>query len=52
MAYYDVLDKAHTTEDYGDIVELIEKEVEASLDLYTSAVWYCQVSGKRKTFIG
>ncbi|MFD4492690.1 MULTISPECIES: hypothetical protein [Lysinibacillus] len=34
MAYYDALDKAHTTEDYGDIVELIEKEVEASLDLY------------------
>jgi len=38
LAYYNVLDKAHTTEDYGDFIELVEKEVEASLDLYLSAV--------------
>jgi len=30
--------KGHTTEDYGDFVELVAKEVEASLDLYLSAV--------------
>ncbi|WP_114746443.1 Fic family protein [Falsibacillus pallidus] len=38
LAYYNALDKSHTTEDYGDFVELIAKEVEASLDLYLSAV--------------
>ncbi|EAZ86571.1 hypothetical protein BB14905_05238 [Bacillus sp. B14905] len=32
LAYYDALDKAHTTEDYGKFVELVVKEVEASLD--------------------
>lgn len=38
LAYYNALDKAHTTEDYGDFVELVAKEVEASLDLYLSAI--------------
>jgi len=38
LAYYNALDKAHTTEDYMDFVELVAKEVEASLDLYLSAV--------------
>lgn len=38
LAYYNVLDKAHTTKDYSDFIELVEKEVEASLDLYLSAV--------------
>lgn len=38
LAYYNALDKAHTTEDYEDFIELVSKEVEASLDLYLSAV--------------
>jgi len=38
LAYYNALDDAHTTEDYGDFVELVAKEVGASLDLYLSAV--------------
>ena len=38
LAYYNALDKAHTTEDYEDFVKLVAKEVEASLDLYLSAV--------------
>ena len=38
LAYYNALDKAHTTEDYEDFVELVAKEVEASLDLYLSTV--------------
>lgn len=38
LAYYNALDNAHTTEDYEDFVELVEKEVEASLDLYLSAI--------------
>ena len=38
LAYYNALDKAHTTKDYADFVELVGKEVEASLDLYLSAV--------------
>lgn len=38
LAYYNALDKAHTTEDYGGFIELVEKEVEASLDLYLSAI--------------
>jgi len=38
LAYYNALDKAHTTGDYMDFVELVAKEVEASLDLYLSAV--------------
>lgn len=38
LAYYNALHKAHTTENYTDFVELVAKEVEASLDLYLSAV--------------
>lgn len=38
LVYYNALDKAHTTEDYHDFVELVSKEVEASLDLYLSAI--------------
>lgn len=38
LAYYNALDKAHTTEDYQDFIELVAKEVEASIDLYLSAV--------------
>lgn len=38
LAYYNALDQAHTTADYADFVELVAKEVEASLDLYLSAV--------------
>lgn len=38
LAYYNALDKAHTTEDYTEFVELIMKEVEESLDLYLSVV--------------
>ena len=38
LAYYNALDKAHTTEDYEDFIELVAKEVEASLDLYLSAM--------------
>jgi Fic family protein len=38
VAYYNALDKAHTTGDYMDFVKLVAKEVEASLDLYLSAV--------------
>lgn len=36
LSYYNALDKAHTTEDYEDFIELVAKEVEASLDLYLS----------------
>lgn len=36
LAYYNALDKAHTTEDYKAFIELVSKEVEASLDLYLS----------------
>jgi len=38
LAYYNAIDKAHTTDDYMDFVELVAKEVEASLDLYLSAL--------------
>ncbi len=38
LAYYNALDKAHTTREYGDFVELVANEVEASLDLFLSAV--------------
>lgn len=31
LTYYDALDKAHTTKDYNDFVELVAKEVEAFL---------------------
>ncbi|PID23534.1 Fic family protein [Sporosarcina sp. P7] len=38
LAYYDALDKAHTTEDYNDFIALVEHEVEDSLDLYLSTI--------------
>ncbi len=38
LAYYEALDQAHTTEDYSDFIELVEREVEDSLDLYLSAL--------------
>ncbi|WP_332650415.1 Fic family protein [Lysinibacillus sp. 54212] len=38
LAYYNALDKAHTTEDYQDFIELVASEVESSLDLYLSAI--------------
>jgi len=38
LAYYEALDKAHTTEDYRDFISLVEREVEDSLDLYLSAI--------------
>ena len=38
LAYYEALDKAHTTEDYKDFIALVEREVEDSLDLYLSAI--------------
>lgn len=36
LAYYNALDKAYATEDYKEFIELVSKEVEASLDLYLS----------------
>lgn len=39
LAYYNALDKAHTSEDYADFIELVTKEVEVSLDLYLSALF-------------
>jgi len=38
LAYYNALNKVHTTKDYADFIELVAKEVEASLDLYLSAI--------------
>ncbi|WP_077210437.1 Fic family protein [Bacillus dakarensis] len=38
LAYYESLDKAHTTDDYQDFIALVEREVEDSLDLYISAI--------------
>lgn len=38
LAYYDALDKAHTTDDYSDFIALVEHEVENSLDLYLSTI--------------
>ncbi|MHA6250370.1 Fic family protein [Oceanobacillus sp. CAU 1775] len=38
LAYYNALDKANASEDYGDFIELVSKEVEVSLDLYLSVV--------------
>ena len=38
LAYYNALDKAHTTEIYDDFIELVSIEVESSLDLYLSVV--------------
>jgi Fic family protein len=38
LAYYEALDKSHTTKDYRDFIQLIVKEVEDSLNLYLSAI--------------
>lgn len=38
LAYYNAVDKAHTTQDYSEFIELIKKEVEETLDLYLSVV--------------
>ena len=38
LAYYEALDKAHTTKDYRDFIALVEAEVEDSLDLYLQAI--------------
>ena len=38
LAYYEALDKAHTTNDYCDFISLVEAEVEASLDLYLKSI--------------
>jgi len=38
LAYYSALDKAHTTEDYSDFIQLVAEEANASLDLYLSAL--------------
>ena len=36
LAYYNALDKAHTSDDYIDFIELIKTEVNHTLDLYLS----------------
>lgn len=38
LAYYDSLDKAHTTGEYRDFIELVKGEVNHTLDLYLSLV--------------
>lgn len=38
LAYYNALDRAHTTGAYDDFIELVSAEVEASLDLYLSVI--------------
>lgn len=38
LAYYEALDKSHTTQNYHDFIQLIVKEVEDSLKLYLSAL--------------
>lgn len=38
LAYYEALDKAHTTEDYKDFISLVATEVKDSLDLYLKAL--------------
>lgn len=38
LAYYSALDQAHTTQECQAFIQLMVKEVEASLDLYLSAV--------------
>ncbi|WP_100334119.1 Fic family protein [Bacillus alkalisoli] len=38
LAYYEALDKAHTQNEYDDFIQLVETEVEDSLDLYLSAI--------------
>jgi len=38
LSYYDALDKAHTTDIYGDFIELVNSEVNHTLDWYLSLV--------------
>ncbi|MCM3571311.1 Fic family protein [Neobacillus mesonae] len=38
LAYYEALDKSHTTKDYRDFIQLIAKEVDDSLNLYLSVI--------------
>lgn len=38
LAYYEALDKAHTIKNYSDFIELVEREVRDSLNLYLSAI--------------
>ena len=38
LAYYEALDKAHTTHNYRDFFSLVVAEVEDSLDLYLKAI--------------
>ena len=37
LAYYDALDKAHTTDDRNDFIELVKVEVNHTLDLYLAS---------------
>lgn len=39
LAYYDALDKAHTTDEYSDFIELVKGEVNQTLDWYLSLEW-------------
>ncbi|GKV64081.1 MULTISPECIES: Fic family protein [unclassified Sporosarcina] len=38
LTYYNALDKAHTTEDYQDFIDLVAGEAESALNLYVKAV--------------
>ncbi|WP_078409115.1 Fic family protein [Priestia abyssalis] len=38
LAYYEALDKAHTTKNYDDFIRLVAIEIEDSLDLYLSVI--------------
>lgn len=38
LSYYEALDKARTTQDYGDFIQLVAAEVNDSLDLYLSVM--------------
>lgn len=38
LAYYDALDKAHTTNEYDDFIKLVRVEVDQTLDLYVGSL--------------
>lgn len=38
LSYYNALDRAHTSGEYADFIDLVATETEASLDLYLSAI--------------
>lgn len=38
LEYYEALDKAHTSKDYSDFIQLVADEVEDSLELYLSVI--------------